>query len=106
MRRQLWRDGVVTLRLRRVPSAPSTGVEGGIHDEAIEPWRERLPFVEATNVPERADERVLDGILGVGAVGEHPVGEGERTREVPAHELVVRGRVAALHADDEQPLLV
>ena len=87
--------------------APRTALEdpeAGVGRDPVEPGAERRAPVVGRAAAPRAEERLLDRVLGVLERAEHPVGVHLELGAVPFDERRERGRVAARRRGD-QPLV-
>ena len=73
---------------------PRSQRAAAVHENAEQPGAERVPLVVAAQCGERADEGVLDRVLGVRVIAEQVVGETQAIRMVPPNERGAR-RLAA-----------
>lgn len=86
---------------RRRASGPTPDlVQGQIGDYAQEPWTKGRPVAKAAEVAIRADEGLLDDVLGRCTVAQQEPGGAKRYLLVCADESAKRVRVTALRAGD------
>jgi hypothetical protein len=90
----------------RPPRAPADLVEGGVDGDAIGPGGETGTPVEAVKAADDSDERVLQGVGGVGVAARHPTADGVEPVVVAAQERVKRSPVAGSGPSDETGVVV
>jgi len=80
---------------------PSQLVEAGVADDPVRPGGEGGPAVETSDVAGDEDQRLLEGVLGIGVVAREPPAQPPPAVVVAAQQAVERAPVAVLGGGDE-----
>ena len=86
---------------RRPPAFTPRLDVAGIHDQSIQPGIEALRFTQGWQVPPRAEQGLLDGVLGTIRVAQDPVGKGVAAVNAPGGDRGERIVVTALRPLDQ-----
>src|SRR5690242_17579893 len=67
--------------------------QGGVHRDPVQPGRERRATVEVGEMPERAQERLLNRVLSGRAIARDACADSEERSRVRVDQMPKRGRV-------------